>query len=177
MSPDETAAPHRRDSLSALVVALTLASGCHRGPEVTFDPDAKRNVDPFPQAEAGHTRHVFFLPVEGENVEPNMRVELVGAKEIEVDCNLHILGGEFERISLEGWGYGYYVFHSEGRYLSTRVGCGGQPWTLQLVTAPSEMIDYNSRLPIIVYAPEEYVIRYRIYRGGELLPEQVAPSS
>jgi len=159
--------------LRVVVIGLALLgpSACTRDREPAIDPDSLRELEPFPPAEAGRVRHVFFLPAYGEEAEQVMRVELVGGKLLEVDCNLHFLGGVFVPTNLEGWGYTYYMYESEGRTSSTRMGCGGAPLETKLVLGESLMIDYNSRLPIVVYAPEGYVIRYRIFRGGELRGE------
>ena len=36
----------------------------------------------------------------------------------------------------------------------------------KFVTAPSLLVPYNSRLPIVVYVPEGYEVRYRIWNAS-----------
>jgi ecotin len=148
-------------------VALAWVSGC-REPKPTFDPDLDRVLKPFPQAGPGEVRHVFEVPVEAD--ESLLQVELIGGQIREIDCNQHWLAGEFETVGLDGWGYDFYRFVSDGAMTSTKMGCGNQPLEAKLVTATPLTLPYNSRMPIVVYAPEGYAIHYRIYRGGPLRP-------
>ena len=37
----------------------------------------------------------------------------------------------------------------------------------QFVSGTPLLIRYNSRLPIVVYAPEDYEIKYRIWTAGD----------
>ena len=43
----------------------------------------------------------------------------------------------------------------------------GAPKVKAFVTAAPLQIRYNSRLPIVVYVPEGYEIRYRIWQASE----------
>jgi ecotin len=50
----------------------------------------------------------------------------------------------------------------------------GAPKVKAFVTAAPLQVRYNSRLPIVVFAPSGYVIRYRIWNASETTHEAEA---
>ena len=55
--------------------------------------------------------------------ETNYKVQLTVGKMMEVDCNQHNLEGDFKNETLEGFGYDYYVFETNGNVASTMMAC------------------------------------------------------
>src|SRR5690606_29812935 len=110
------------------------------------------------------------LPVERD--ETGLRVGVVVGRRMWVDCNRHLLPARIEERTAEGWGYAYYVVTVTGRPSSTMMACPTNARTRQFVRAPDEpLVRYNSRLPLVIFAPADIEVRYRIWRAG---PEAVA---
>lgn len=121
----------------------------------------------FPAAQPGQTRHVIRLPALAD--EEGVRVELILGKTLTIDCNRVVFGGALETRTAEGWGYDYHVLPALGQGASTRMGCPpGSEREAFVTIAPQPLVRYNSRLPLVVYAPQDVEVRYRLWRAGEV---------
>ncbi len=151
------------------------AAGCISG-SVFAAEKTSENIAPFPKAEKGMVRQVIDLPERQD--EASYKVELVIGQTLDVDCNKHQLAGKFERKTLEGWGYDYYTFESAKNadgsvmYTSTMMACPDGKKEKKFVTAnlgENGMLNYNSKLPVVVYAPENIDVKYRLWKADETL--------
>lgn len=126
-----------------------------------------KQLKAFPQAEKGVTRHVITLPHKERSEEIQFEVELVAGKTVETDgVNRVRMSTSIEPKPLKGWGYTYYEVTGNDQMLSTMMAVpGDSPKVKQFVHGESTKIRYNSRLPIVVYAPEGFEIRYRIWEA------------
>lgn len=127
---------------------------------------------PFPQAEKGMKRQVIQLPEQKD--EAQYKVELLIGKTLEVDCNQHRLGGELSQKTLEGWGYDYYRFDNVTSPVSTMMACPDGKKTEKFVTAylgDHSLLRYNSKLPIVVYTPENIDVKYRLWKADEKIDD------
>jgi ecotin len=122
----------------------------------------------FPPAEAGMVRHVLQLPEQAD--ESAFKVELVVGKTVQTDAhNRHFFGGEIVEETIEGWGFPRFVVSALGPMAGTLMAVDPDaPKVDRFVTLGGDpfLIRYNSRLPVVVYAPEGVEVRYRIWSAG-----------
>ncbi|UAN39573.1 MULTISPECIES: serine protease inhibitor ecotin [unclassified Enterobacter] len=140
----------------------------------TSKEQALEKVAPYPKADKGMKRQVIQLPAQQD--EANFKVELLIGKTLEVDCNQHRLGGQLESKTLEGWGYDYYVFDKVTSPVSTMMACPDGKKEKKFVTAylgDNSLLRYNSKLPIVVYTPENVEVKYRVWKADENIGQAV----
>lgn len=129
--------------------------------------EAERNLKAFPPAEAGMTRHVLMLPPHDD--EDSLRVELQIGKVVSTDpLNRFFFGGSLEAVNIEGWGFTRYVLAELGPMGGTLIGVDPDtPNVERFITLGGEtqLLRYNSRLPLVVYVPEGVEVRHRIWRA------------
>ena len=121
------------------------------------------DLKPWPQAEPGERRFVIRLPALDD--ESTRNVELLIGKDVEVDCNRHWFGGSLLRESIQGWGYPFYRLTDVVGPASTMMACPEGSKHVEFVTVKLEgaSVRYNSKLPIVVYVPDDFVVKYRIW--------------
>ena len=129
---------------------------------------AADNLQAFPPAEQGMIRYVLQLPHQAD--ESAFQVELIAGKTVAVDDrNRYFFGGRIAEETIQGWGFPRYVVSPLGPLAGTRmavdptapkvnrwIALGGEPF----------LIRYNSRLPVVMYAPEGVEVRYRIWSAA-----------
>ncbi|WP_025127387.1 serine protease inhibitor ecotin [Pseudomonas sp. PH1b] len=122
---------------------------------------------PYPKAEDGFTRQVIHLPKQQH--EDRYKVEILAGKTLTVDCNRQRLGGNLEEKNLEGWGYPYYRLEQVSGPVSTKMACpdGQTRQDLVPVIGDGFVLRYNSKLPIVIYAPKDVEVRYRLWSAAD----------
>ena len=149
---------------AAMTLAACGTTSAQVGPGV--GPQGADELKAFPAATAGQTRHVIRLPQQAN--EDALKVEIIVGRTARVDCNNHFFGGRIETRTAEGWGYDYYVLPALGAMAGTLMGCPANSEREVFVAAPEQpLVRYNSRLPLVVYAPQDVEVRYRLWRAGE----------
>jgi ecotin len=147
-------------------VLLALAFGLALG--VLASAQAADNMKAFPPAEKGMVRHVLQLPKQVD--ESAFKMELIVGKTVQVDAgNRYFFGGKIEEETIEGWGFPRYNVSKLGPLAGTLMAINpGAPKVNRFITLGGEpyLIRYNSRLPIVVYAPKCVEVRYRVWSAG-----------
>ena len=123
----------------------------------------------FPAAKESMERFVILLPHKTRVEEDAYKVELVAGKEMLTDgVNLVRLASSIEARNLEGWGYTYYEVTGSSETISTMMAPPqGSPKVKQFVKTSPLLINYNSRLPVVVYAPKGFEVHYRIFKAPQ----------
>ncbi len=153
-----------RSQTSMLLVLVTF---------LAFDPTAFAADHPelkaFPLAKEGQERFVIVLPRQERNEKDNFMVEIIVGKTMLTDGVNHYGFGEIlARRALEnGKGHHYYEV-KDARPISTLIGVPkGTPEVKKFVSATPLQDPYDSRVPIVVYAPKGFEVRYRIWEASE----------
>ncbi len=169
-------------SLLAVIALITLSViSCNTAKPAgntggsTTKPNAAtlKELDHFPKAKDSQERFVIFPEPKGSlEAKAGYQVQLIPGKTMQVDCNQHFLSGSLTEKTVEGFGYTYYEFVSNGQVGSTLMGCPDNKMTEKYVSGETKMLRYNSRLPIVVYVPKGFELKYKIWEAMEL---QAAP--
>ncbi len=125
---------------------------------------ASRELKAFPAAKKGFQR--FVIQLDTKTGEENYKVEIFAGKTMKVDCNRHGLIGKFQQKDVQGWGYTYYEYISNGQLRSTLMACPNNSLHEEFV-ADSKLVNYNSKLPVVVYVPKGFEVRYKIWERSQ----------
>src|SRR5580765_2678464 len=152
--------------MTAKILLRTVAFGLAL--VVTDSAPAANNMKAFPPAEKGMVRHVLQLPKQDD--ESAFKVELLVGKTVQVDeGNRYFFGGKIEVETIKGWGFPRYNVSKLGPMAGTRMAINPDaPKVNRFVALGGEpfLIRYNSRLRIVVYAPDGVEVRYRMWSAG-----------
>lgn len=110
---------------------------------------------------------MFTITLEAKDNEADYQIELYAGKMAAIDCNNHRLLGEFSKQTVNGWGYSYYEFKSNGELMSTLRACPDNSKHQEFVKSSTILVRYNSKLPIVVYLPNNISLKYKIWERGE----------
>ncbi len=127
----------------------------------------QNDMKPYSAAQEGFERMVFRVPI-AEN-EADRKVEIIVGKTLSVDCNRTWFGGSLEKRVAKGWGYPYFVLGKITGPASTMMACPGDEKRTEAfvsVRGKGFLQRYNSKLPMVVYVPEGFEVRYRIWQAG-----------
>lgn len=125
---------------------------------------SKVDVSIFPKPEKGFKLMVIEVP--HSNLDAQKKISFSAGKYIETDsCNQYGLSGSFEIKDLQGWGYNYYIFKSNGNILTTNMACSDTKSMNRFVSGQSQTIDYNGKMPVVIYVPEDFDVHFKIYES------------
>lgn len=148
--------------LAVAMMVLSLAM-----PMLSQAETSSGSLEPFPPAPDGQARFVIRLePMTDESLH---HVDLLVGKVIPVDCNEHHFLGELRQETVHGWGYSYYVAKDLHGPAGTLMACRNperEPRFVSLGGGP-HWVRYNSKLPLVVYVPDGFEVRYRIWSAPD----------
>lgn len=127
----------------------------------------KLKIEMFPTPQGGFKQLYIQVPIEQN--EDNLKVEIFAGKTEMIDCNTYFMNGTIKDENLEGWGYNYYTVNSEGVMARTKKACMDNKKTSKFIHIQPQLFRYNSKLPIVIYVPENLEIKYRIWRADKSL--------
>lgn len=132
--------------------------------EPSHDP-----IKAFPEAEAGSVRYVIALPQMSRSDE-NYTVELVAGRTIMTDgVNQLRMDTALNPQPLKGWGYTYYEMSGAGQVASTLMAPPEDAAEIEAFVHGTPLtLRYNNRMPIVIYAPVGFEIRYRIWAAADV---------
>lgn len=129
---------------------------------------AADNMKAFLPAEEGMVRYVLQLPVKED--ESRFKVELIVGRTVQTDeHNQYFFGGHIDKEQIPGWGFTQYKVKELGLMGGTLMAVDpNSPKVQRFITLGGGpyIIRYNSRLPIVVYVPEDVEVHYRIWSAS-----------
>ena len=146
-----------------LLVGSIILIGCNSANQQTTQTSDEKSI-PWPKADNDQKRSILKLPPKTD--EHNKEIELIVGKKMKTDtCNKFFFGGTIDKKRLDGFGYNYYIVKPT-RMAGTRRGCIDNSEVekfIQMSSSRNMKIPYNSKLPIVVYAPKDFKVSYKIW--------------
>jgi ecotin len=113
------------------------------------------------------TRYVINLPELAD--ESTLKVELIVGRTVKTDAaNRYFFAGTLETGTVPGWGFNYHILRKLGPMAGTLMAAEpAAPQVERFITLGGEtqLLRYNSRLPLVVYVPAGVEVRYRLWRA------------
>jgi len=158
-------------------VSITLI-GCQplKSDAKHLDTTTNSNIRiPWAKAKEGQTRYMIEL-TQKDDVD-NYEVELIVGKNVEVDnCNQFHFMGTLEKKSLQGWGYDYYVANPTV-IVGTKRACLNDKKvkkSIQMYDRKNMRLRYNTKLPIVVYVPNDFTVSYILWKKEKKIYQATA---
>jgi len=131
----------------------------------SISPDRSLSrVAPYPAAQAGYCRHIVYLPSAGN--ENDLLVEMSVGRTFARDDSPLAFRGRIEKRVLPDWGYEYY-FVSNIEETPVPMMAFLEPDQTEAFVAVDFgrglLQRYNSKLPIVIYTPDGFSVRYRLW--------------
>jgi ecotin len=112
----------------------------------------------------GYTAYVITAPERHKGNSPDYYIELIPCIRKKVDCNIHVLSGKFE-LDMEAEGLNLpYIFKSDGKTMSTRMGCPDARMEEKLIRHMGLVVLRNAGEAVTVYIPDRFTLLTRCYR-------------
>jgi len=135
---------------------------------------ASYGMDPYPPAEKGFKRMAIHLqPLANEDAN---KIEIIIGKTLKIDCNKHWFIGHLSEEIAKGWGFTYFMLKLVTGPTSTLMACPPNQKEQEAfvkVRLDQGLLPYNSKLPVVVFVPNDFDVHYRIWTAKEESGEAV----
>ena len=155
--------------LSTFTFALAAPLRAEDAPAASAAQEPAKDLKMYHAAPEGFKRVVIRLPQLPD--ERDCRLEIMAFRTLMVDgINHHGLGGALAEKTVEGWGYPYWEMTVAKSGMSTLMGGSPEQMALRPVAVAVHgngffPLRYNSKLPVVVYAPKDVDVRYRVWKA------------
>lgn len=151
-------------------LVLTFVSQVFYSAALADSDSTKPANDIYPLPQENQRRYIIHLPKEYN--EENLMIELKASKKFKKDCNHIWFTGDLSTKTLTGWGYNYYIINNVSDIpASTKMLCPNQRMVVEQVdislSGSKAMLDYNSKLPVVIYTPEDVNLSYIIWQADK----------
>lgn len=121
----------------------------------------------YPAPQEGWEKVVVDLPVTKKDLKEH-RVEFTVGFEMETDlCNPYSLIGDWTEYEVKGTELIYFIASTKGQVVKTMGECPTDKKISQFVGLKSSSVVYNGEQPLVVYIPEGYQLRYRLWSADK----------
>lgn len=151
--------------LTTLACLLSLALAAAPETSTKRPDDDSQWQKAYPAAKPGQRRIVIHL--EAKPDEDEWKVEVTVGKVMETDgVNQYGMSGDIHEVVVEGWGYTYLRVEPKDVFSTRMAPPTDQKPVRRFVgmVHPYRLFRYNSKLPVVVYVPEGYEVRYRLWK-------------
>lgn len=118
----------------------------------------------YPEQIDGLVKHTFVL--EQVEQEADRLIEIMVSKTVETTdtCNRLALASSIDKGTVQGWGYSYYTVSADTGVASTMMACDNtEVVEREVFAARGDLYNYNSKIPLVIYAPEGVTVNYRVW--------------
>jgi len=125
---------------------------------------AADDLGPYPSPDDGYIRMVVKLPPVAD--ETTRKVEIIVGKYQAVDCNSTWFSGDLTTETVKGWGLRYHSVKKIAGPSATMRLCPANEHKKQefvRMRGTGFLHGYNSRSPIVVYVPDGFKVKFRIW--------------
>jgi ecotin len=131
---------------------------------------AADDLGPYPSPDDGYKRMVVKLPPVAD--ETARKVEIIVGKNQTVDCNSTWFSGDLTTETVMGWGLRYHSVKKIAGPSATMKLCPADEQKKQAfvqMRGAGLIHDYDSRSPMVVYVPNGFQVKFRIWpASGDL---------
>ena len=174
---------NKKSALRALLCSLTCVAVTRiqaqqiQVQQAAVPEHRRHDLSIYPTVRAELNRHVIWL--DPQQHEQQLKVEIVATKQHMKDCNQGSFSADFSQKYLKDGRHAYYQIGKTGHYISTLMGCPdvGNLEDIAIYLSGNTMQPYQSDSPIIVYAPQEIQVSYRIWQIASTHPAKIENQS